>query len=168
MWNPLGPAGGDDVGWKPFVDGLLAAERTYGIETEIVDLFPRRPLRGGYEPGSPEDVHRLSERLKAGDFDLVLWPQGLTGPNFYAVVPENPDTRFAFLDFCCVRDVIPHSQTTTTITLRADQAAHLAFGLADDAVALVSISPQVPLSIRRKVAQEAALLRTKDEVSGSS
>jgi DNA-binding SARP family transcriptional activator/basic membrane lipoprotein Med (substrate-binding protein (PBP1-ABC) superfamily) len=317
MWNPLGPAGGDEAGWKPFVDGLLAAERTYGIETEIVDLFPRRPFDGGFAQGSPEDVQRLSERLKAGDFDLVLWPLGLTGPNFYAVVPENPDTRFAFLDFCCVRDVVADSQNTTTITLRADQAAHLAgylsglvekqrplagrrrhtvslilaepgfpqeqvygqgflagvrralpsatvltdysheyddrstcesianrqidagsgivfavagecgvgalaaagirgvwgvgagedraglgphilasatkrfdrltelsvswylegrlpagedieLGLADDAVALVSISPQVPLSIRRKVAQEAALLRAKDEASGSS
>jgi DNA-binding SARP family transcriptional activator/basic membrane lipoprotein Med (substrate-binding protein (PBP1-ABC) superfamily) len=317
MWNPLGPAGADEAGWRPFVDGLLAAERTYGIETEIVDLFPRRPPRGGFEPGSPEDVHRLSERLKAGDFDLVLWPQGLTGPNFYAVVPENPDTRFAFLDFCCVRDVVVDSRNTTTITLRADQAAHLAgylsglmearrplvghrrhtvsmilgepgfpqervygqgflagvrralpnatvltdyshdyddrstcesianqqidagsgvvfavagecgvgalaaagirgvwgvgadedrmglgphmlasatkrfdrltelsvswylegrlpagedieLGIADDAVALVSISPQVPLSIRRKVAHEAALLRSKDEASGSS
>jgi DNA-binding SARP family transcriptional activator len=60
MWNPRGPAGDDEAGWKPFVDGLLAAERTYGIETEIVDLFPRRPPRGGFEPGSPKDVHRLS------------------------------------------------------------------------------------------------------------
>ncbi len=126
MWNPGGPGGDDEAGWKPFVDGLLAAERTHGIETEIVDLFPRRPPRGGFEPGSPEDVHRLSERLKSGDFDLVLWPLGLTGPNFYAVVPENPDTRFAFLDYCCVRDLAAGSHNATTITLRADQAAHLA------------------------------------------
>lgn len=126
MWNPDGPGGDDEAGWTPFVDGLLAAERTYGVEGEIVDLFPRRPPRGGYEPGSSEDVHRLSERLKAGDFDLVLWPEGLTGPNFYAVLPENPDTRFAFLDYCCVRDLVADSQNATTITLRADQAAHLA------------------------------------------
>jgi DNA-binding SARP family transcriptional activator/basic membrane lipoprotein Med (substrate-binding protein (PBP1-ABC) superfamily) len=317
MWDPGGPGGGDDAGWKPFVDGLLAAERTYGIETEIVDLFPRRPIDGGFAQGSPADVRRLSERLKSGDFDLVLWPQGLTGPNFFAVVPENPDTRFAFLDFCCVRDVGADSENATTMTLQADQGAHLAgylsglmetrrsraahrghtfsmilgdpvfdqeqvygqgflagvhralpgatvltdysyeyddrstcesianqqidagshvvfavagecgigalaaagirgawavggdedraelgshvlasvtkrfdrltelsvswylegrlpagedleLGLAEDAVALVSISPQVPLTIRRKVAQEATLLRAKDEASGSS
>lgn len=124
MWNP-GSAGGDD-GWKPFVEGLLAAERTHGIQTDIVDLFPRRPPRGGFEPGSPADVRRLSERLKSGDFDLVLWPLGLTGPEFYAVVPNNPDTRFAFLDFCCVRDIVAGSENATTLTLRADEAAHLA------------------------------------------
>ena len=35
-------------------------------------------------------------------------------------------------------------------------------GLADDAVALVGISPEVPPGIRSKVAQEAARLRAQD------
>ena len=126
MWNPGGPGGYDEAGWQPFVDGLLAAERKHGIETEIIDLFPRRPPLGGDQPGSPEDVERLSERLRGGNFDLVLWPLGLTGPNFYAAVAANPDTRFAFLDFCCVGDVVAGSPNTTTITLRADRASHLA------------------------------------------
>jgi basic membrane lipoprotein Med (substrate-binding protein (PBP1-ABC) superfamily) len=126
MWNPHGPGGYDEAGWQPFVDGLLAAERRYGIEAEIIDLFSHRPPLGGDQPGSPEDVERLSERLRVGDFDLVLWPLGLTGPNFYAAVPENRHTQFAFLDFCCVGDVLAGSPNTTTITLRADRASHLA------------------------------------------
>ena len=34
------------------MEGLLEAERKHELETEIVDLFPRRPPLGGYEPGS--------------------------------------------------------------------------------------------------------------------
>jgi basic membrane protein A len=105
----------------------LAAQRKHGVETEIIDLFPRRPPLGGFEPGTQEDVERLSTRLQSGDFDLVLWPLGLTGPNFYVVVPQNPDTRFVFLDYCCVKDPslggVPNA---TAIALRGDRAAHLA------------------------------------------
>jgi DNA-binding SARP family transcriptional activator/basic membrane lipoprotein Med (substrate-binding protein (PBP1-ABC) superfamily) len=126
MWNPGGPGGDDEAGWRPFVDGLLSAERKHGVETEIVDLFSRRPARGGYEQGSPEDVARLSERLAASDFDLVLWPLGLTGPNFFVVVPENPDTRFVFMDYCCIDGSLRASGNATSITLGGDQAAHLA------------------------------------------
>ena len=34
------------------MEGLLEAERKHELETEIVDLFPRRPPLGGFEPGS--------------------------------------------------------------------------------------------------------------------
>jgi DNA-binding SARP family transcriptional activator/basic membrane lipoprotein Med (substrate-binding protein (PBP1-ABC) superfamily) len=126
MWDP-GVVGGDDQGWRPFVEGLLQAEREHELETEIVDLFPRRPPLGGFEPGSQEDVERLSARLRSGSFDLVLWPLGLTGPNFYDVVPLYPDTRFVFLDYCCVKGAelggVPNA---TALALRADRAAHLA------------------------------------------
>ena len=40
-------------------------------------------------------------------------------------------------------------------------------GLADDAVAIVGISPEVPPVIRSKVAQEAARLRAEESVQGS-
>jgi DNA-binding SARP family transcriptional activator/basic membrane lipoprotein Med (substrate-binding protein (PBP1-ABC) superfamily) len=126
MWNP-GVVGGDDQGWRPFVEGLLEAEREHELEAEIIDLFPRRPPRGGFEPGSPEDVERLSARLRSGGFDLVLWPLGLTGPNFYDVVPLYPDTRFVFLDYCCVEGAeLGGAPNATGLTLRADRAAHLA------------------------------------------
>jgi basic membrane protein A len=49
---------------------------------------------------------------------------GLTGPNFYAVVPRYPDTRFVFLDYCCAQGF--GTANVTTITLRADGAAQLA------------------------------------------
>jgi DNA-binding SARP family transcriptional activator/basic membrane lipoprotein Med (substrate-binding protein (PBP1-ABC) superfamily) len=126
MWDP-GAVGGDDQGWRPFVEGLLQAEREHELEAEIVDLFPRRPLRGGFEEGTPEDVERLSARLRSGGFDLVLWPPGLTGPNFYDVVPRYPDTRFVFLDYCCVQGAeLGGASNATGLTLRSDRAAHLA------------------------------------------
>lgn len=126
MWNP-GAVGGDDQGWRPFVEGLLQAERKHELEAEIVDLFPRRPPRGGFEAGKQEDVERLSARLRSGGFDLVLWPLGLTGPNFYDVVPQYPDTRFVFLDYCCVQGPeLAGAPNATGLTLRADRAAHLA------------------------------------------
>lgn len=126
MWDP-GVVGGDDQGWRPFVEGLLEAKRHHELETEIIDLFPRRPPRGGFEPGLPEDVQRLSDRLRSGGFDLVLWPLGLTGPNFYDVVPLYPDTRFVFLDYCCARGAeLGGAPNATGLTLRADRAAHLA------------------------------------------
>lgn len=126
MWTPSG-VGRDEQGWRPFVEGLLEAEREHGLETQILDLFPRRPPLGGFEPGSQEDVDRLSARLRSGDFDLVLWPLGLTGPNFYEVLPLHPDTRFIFLDYCCVRGgELGAARNATALTLRADQAGHLA------------------------------------------
>jgi DNA-binding SARP family transcriptional activator/basic membrane lipoprotein Med (substrate-binding protein (PBP1-ABC) superfamily) len=126
MWDP-GVVGGDDQGWRPFVEGLLKAEREHELEAEIVDLFPRRPPSGGFEEGTRTDVERLSARLRSGGFDLVLWPLGLTGPNFYDVVPRYPDTRFVFLDFCCVEGgELGGAPNATGLTLRSDRAAHLA------------------------------------------
>jgi basic membrane lipoprotein Med (substrate-binding protein (PBP1-ABC) superfamily) len=125
MWDPGSLS--DEAGSSPFVDGLLEAERTHELETEIVDLFPRRPPSGGFEQGSQEDVDRLSARLRSGEFDLVLWPLGLPGPRFYDVVPQYPDTRFVFLDYCCAKGVeLGGAPNATALTLRAGQAAHLA------------------------------------------
>ena len=85
------------------MEGLLEAKRKHELETEIIDLFPHRPPLGGFEPGSHEDVERLSARLRSGEFDLVLWPLGLTGPRFFDVVTQYPETHFVFLDYCCVK-----------------------------------------------------------------
>lgn len=127
MWNPGSLNSRDEAGMRPFVEGLLEAERKHELETEIVDLFPRRPPLGGFEPGSHEDVERLSARLHSGDFDLVLWPLGLTGPRFYDVVPQYPDTHFVFLDYCCAQGLeLGGAPNVTALTLRAGQAAHLA------------------------------------------
>jgi DNA-binding SARP family transcriptional activator/basic membrane lipoprotein Med (substrate-binding protein (PBP1-ABC) superfamily) len=124
MWDP-GVGRGDD-GWGPFVGGLVKAERVHGLEAETVYLFPRRPRLGGFEQGSQKDVERLSARLESGDFDLVLWPLGLTGPRWYDVLPLHPDTRFVFLDYCCVNGELGGAPNATTLTLRGDRAAHLA------------------------------------------
>jgi basic membrane lipoprotein Med (substrate-binding protein (PBP1-ABC) superfamily) len=124
MWDP--GVAGDDQGWGPFTEGLLTAQREHGLEMETIDLFPHRPPRGGYQKGSQQDVDRLSARLRSGDFDLVLWPLGLTGPPFFDVLPLYPHTRFVFLDYCCVNGELNGAPNATALTLRADQAAHLA------------------------------------------
>jgi len=124
MWDP--GVAGDDQGWGPFTEGLLTAQRKHGLETETIDLFPHRPPQGGYQTGSQQDVDRLSARLRSGDFDLVLWPLGLTGPPFFDVLPLYPHTRFVFLDYCCVGGELHGAPNATALTLRADRAAHLA------------------------------------------
>ena len=127
MWDPGSLQSRDEAGWGPFVAGLLEAERKHELETEIVDLFPRRPPAGGFEPGSQADVERLSARLRSGDFDLVLWPLGLPGPRFFDVVAQYPDTRFVFLDYCCAKGAeLGGAPNATALTLRAGEAAHLA------------------------------------------
>jgi basic membrane lipoprotein Med (substrate-binding protein (PBP1-ABC) superfamily) len=127
MWDPGSVSSRDEAGWRPFVEGLLEAEREHGLETEIVDLFSRRPPLGGFEPGSKADVDRLSARLRSGEFDLVLWPLGLPGPLFLDVVPQYPDTRFVFLHYCCAAGPeLKSAANATALSLRGGQAAHLA------------------------------------------
>jgi DNA-binding SARP family transcriptional activator/basic membrane lipoprotein Med (substrate-binding protein (PBP1-ABC) superfamily) len=127
MWDPGGLGSRDEAGSRPFVEGLLEAEGKHELEAEIVDLFPRRPPLGGFQTGSKADVDRLSARLRSGKFDLVLWPLGLTGPRFFDVVPQNPDTRFVFLDYCCAKGAeLGGAPNVTALSLRAGQAAHLA------------------------------------------
>ncbi len=127
MWEPGSLSSREEAGWRPFVRGLLDAERRHELETEIVDLFPRRPPLGGFAPGSQEDVERLSARLRSGEFDLVLWPLGLTGPRFFDVVPQHPDTHFVFLDYCCAKGAeLGGAPNATALKLRAGGAAHLA------------------------------------------
>jgi basic membrane lipoprotein Med (substrate-binding protein (PBP1-ABC) superfamily)/DNA-binding SARP family transcriptional activator len=124
MWQPR--VGATDDGWGPFVAGLLRVERVHGLETETVYLFPRRPRFGGFEQGSRRDVERLAARLRAEDIDVVLWPLGLTGPRWYDVLARNPDTRFVFLDYCCIDGELDGANNATTLALRGEQAAHLA------------------------------------------
>ena len=127
MWDPGSLGSRDEAGNRPFVEGLLKAERNHKLETEIIDLFPRRPPSGGFEQGSQEDVDRLSARLRSGKFDLVLWPLGLPGRRFFDVVPLYPDTHFVFLDYCCAKGLeLRGAPNATALTLRAGQAAHLA------------------------------------------
>jgi basic membrane lipoprotein Med (substrate-binding protein (PBP1-ABC) superfamily) len=127
LWDPGSLGVRDENGSRPFVEGLLEAKRKHELETQIVYLFPRRPPLGGFEPGSHEDVERLSARLRSGEFDLVLWPLGLTGPRFFDVVAQYPETHFVFLDYCCVKGPeLNGAPNATALSMRAGQAAHLA------------------------------------------
>jgi basic membrane lipoprotein Med (substrate-binding protein (PBP1-ABC) superfamily)/DNA-binding SARP family transcriptional activator len=116
---------GDET-FKPFVDGFLAAQRRHTLETETIALFEQRPSSADFSV-SPEDVDRLSARLQDGKFDLVLWPVGPASPEFLDVVPRYPDTTFVFLDWCCLEGTeLEGSPNAVALSLRADQAAHLA------------------------------------------
>jgi basic membrane lipoprotein Med (substrate-binding protein (PBP1-ABC) superfamily)/DNA-binding SARP family transcriptional activator len=116
---------GDET-FRPFVDGFLAAKRRHNLETETIALFEQRPSSAGFSV-SPEDVDRLSTRLEEGRFDLVLWPVGPASPEFLDVVSRYPDTTFVFLDWCCLEGTeLEGSPNAVALSLRADQAAHLA------------------------------------------
>jgi basic membrane lipoprotein Med (substrate-binding protein (PBP1-ABC) superfamily)/DNA-binding SARP family transcriptional activator len=124
--NDPGLGRDSDETFKPFVDGFLTAERRHHLETETIALFEQRPSAAGFSV-SPEDVDRLSARLRAGNFDLVLWPVGPASPAFLDVVPRFPDTTFVFLDWCCLEGTdLEGSPNAVAFSLRADQAAHLA------------------------------------------
>jgi DNA-binding SARP family transcriptional activator/basic membrane lipoprotein Med (substrate-binding protein (PBP1-ABC) superfamily) len=124
--NDPGLGSESDETFKPFVDGFLTAARRHGLETETIALFEQRPSSAGFTV-SPEDVARLSARLQAGKFDLVLWPVGPASPEFLDVVPRYPDTTFVFLDWCCLAGTeLEGSPNAVALSLRADQAAHLA------------------------------------------
>jgi hypothetical protein len=157
MWDPGGLGSRDEAGSRPFVEGLLEAEGKHELEAEIVDLFPRRPTLGGFQTGSKADVDRLSARLRSGKFDLVLWPLGLTGPRFFDVVPQNPDTRFVFLDYCCAKGAeLGGAPNVTALSLRAGQAAHLAGYLSG------------LMEARRRPARESRIARSTPAQASSS
>ena len=52
---------------------------------------------------------------------------GSRGRRFFDVVARYPDTQFVFLDYCCAKgDELDGAPNATALSLRADQAAHLA------------------------------------------
>ena len=57
----------------------------------------------------------------------MLWPLGLTGPRFFDVVTQYPETHFVFLDYCCVKGAeLEGAPNATALSIRAGQAAQLA------------------------------------------
>jgi basic membrane lipoprotein Med (substrate-binding protein (PBP1-ABC) superfamily)/DNA-binding SARP family transcriptional activator len=124
--NDPGLGRDSDETFKPFVDGFLAAQRRHHLETETIALFEQRPSSAGFSV-RPEDVDRLSARLRKGKFDLVLWPTGPASPEFLELVRLYPKTTFVFLDWCCLEETdLADSPNAVAFSLRADQAAHLA------------------------------------------
>jgi basic membrane lipoprotein Med (substrate-binding protein (PBP1-ABC) superfamily) len=101
-------AGREDTFGTPFVEGLLRAEHDRKVQTETIALTeftddPNRPL--------PSAVGRLARRLRGGDFDLVLlagsagFGRRATSSEFQRMTRRSPETRFVFVDACCLRDV---------------------------------------------------------------
>ena len=114
--GPGSVSSSDEAGWRPFVEGLLQAQRHHELETEIIDLFRAAHLRAASPKGRKrtpngyrlDSVRELRSRAVA---------TRATGPRFYDVVPLNARTRFVFLDYCCVAE-LGGALNATALTLR--------------------------------------------------
>jgi len=81
---PRVPAGSEDV-YAPYRQGLLEAERTYGLDAQVIVDNAAKPLSG-----------ELRERL--GDFDLLLVAGPTAQTRLAPEIPRNPETRIVYLD----------------------------------------------------------------------
>ncbi len=109
------------------MEGLLQAERNHDLKTEIVDLFPRRPPTGGFEPARKP----MSTGFLRG-FGLVSSISccgllGSRGRGSSRSFPSSP-ARVSSSSTTAVRrgpslGALPNA---TALRLRAGQAAHLA------------------------------------------
>ena len=128
MWDPGSLNSRDEAGWRPFLEGLFDAERKHELETEIVDLFPRRPPLGGFEPGSQARCRpAFCAAPSPGSSISCCGLLGSRGRGSSTSSHRYPDTRFVFLDYCCAQGAeLGGAPNATALTLRAGQAAHLA------------------------------------------
>jgi basic membrane lipoprotein Med (substrate-binding protein (PBP1-ABC) superfamily)/DNA-binding SARP family transcriptional activator len=79
----------EDVFGTMFVDGLHQAERDYGVAAEIVVAPETRPRSRSFR--------RAIERVRSGDFDLVISPAGPIMQALGHVAVAQPSTRFVVL-----------------------------------------------------------------------
>ena len=118
-------AGREDTFVTPFVDGLLRTEQEYGLETETIALetFRIDPNRLGPHPS---DNGRLADKLGAGDFDLVLIAGGAAANLVARAVPENRQTRFVWVDWCCLGDLgLEESPNATAMSFDDGDSGYL-------------------------------------------
>lgn len=121
----LPKAGREDTFGAPLVDGLLRAERNYGLETETIalDTFG---LELDRLDANPADDRRLANTIREGDFDLVLIAGGAAAGFFAGEAPENPHTRFVWIDVCCLEDLgLEGSPNAATMSFADDEAGYL-------------------------------------------
>ena len=116
-------AGREDTFVTPFVNGLMHADREYGLDatTIVVDEFDPTPAR-------LEEVRR---ELRAGDFDLVLWAgSGLAAWKVLPLVTLVPRTRFVYVDASLERNPFRDQPNVTALQFADDDAGFLAGYLA--------------------------------------
>jgi basic membrane lipoprotein Med (substrate-binding protein (PBP1-ABC) superfamily)/DNA-binding SARP family transcriptional activator len=118
-------AGREDTFGAPLVDGLLRAERDYGLETETIAL-EAFGLELDRLNADPADDRRLAEAIKDGAFDLVLIAGGAGAGFFASEAPKNPHTRFVWIDLCCLEDLgLEESPNATTMSFDDEEAGYL-------------------------------------------
>lgn len=116
-------AGREDTFVTPFVNGLMHADREYGLDatTIVVDEFEPTPAR-------LEEVRR---ELRAGDFDLVLWAgSGLAAWKVLPLVTQVPRTRFVYVDASLEGHRLRDQPNVTALQFADDDAGFLAGYLA--------------------------------------
>jgi basic membrane lipoprotein Med (substrate-binding protein (PBP1-ABC) superfamily)/DNA-binding SARP family transcriptional activator len=79
----------EDLFVTMFVDGIHQAERDYGVTAEIVVAPERRPQSRSFR--------RAIDRVRSGDFDLVISPAGPIMQALGSVAVEQPSSRFVVL-----------------------------------------------------------------------
>jgi basic membrane protein A len=118
-------AGREDTFGAPLVDGLLRAERDYGLETETIalDTFG---LELDRLDADPADERRLGSTIRDGVFDLVLIAGGAGASFFAREAPKHPHTRFVWIDLCCLENLgLEKSPNATTMSFDDEEAGYL-------------------------------------------
>jgi len=111
-------AGREDTYVTPFVDGLLDAQREYGIETKTLVLEQIHPDHAS--------LRRISSELRREKFDLVLWAG--FGPAEWKLVSDVrrlSDTRFVYIDASLI-DELKGVPNVAAMSFDDAQAGYLA------------------------------------------
>ena len=89
---PRAPAAGrEDTFVTPFVNGLMRAERDYGLETKTIVIDEFAPTRAR--------IDEVTQELTTGDFDVVLWAgSGVAAWKVLPVASRQSGTRFVVVD----------------------------------------------------------------------
>jgi basic membrane lipoprotein Med (substrate-binding protein (PBP1-ABC) superfamily)/DNA-binding SARP family transcriptional activator len=84
-------AGREDTFVTPFVNGLMRAEREYGLETTTIVIDELAPTRAR--------IDEVTQELTTRDFDVVLWAgSGVTAWKVLPVASRQSGTRFVVVD----------------------------------------------------------------------
>ena len=84
-------AGREDTFVTPFVNGLMRAERDYGLETKTIVIDEFAPTRAR--------IDEVTQELTTGDFDVVIWAgSGVAAWKVLPAASRQSRTRFVVVD----------------------------------------------------------------------